>query len=92
MHAIPNPSYLIHQLHCAHFPSLLTSSTGPYSCVGKQLALMELRTVISLLISRFDISLAPGEDGSALLNDTKDTFTVRLGGLQLVFVEREKRE
>ena len=60
--------------------------------MGKQLALMELRTVISLLISRFDVSLAPGEDGSALLNDTKDTFTVRLGDLRLVFAERETRD
>lgn len=59
--------------------------------MGKQLALMELRTVISLLVTRFDVSLAPGEDGSTLLNDTKDTFTVRLGALQLVFVEREPR-
>lgn len=58
--------------------------------MGKQLALMELRTVVSLLITRFDVSLAPGEDGSTLLNDTKDTFTVQLGALQLVFVERER--
>lgn len=51
---------------------------------------MELRTVISLLVTRFDIAFAPGEDGSTLLNDAKDTFTVRLAALQLVFVEREK--
>ncbi|MCJ1464976.1 hypothetical protein MMC07_003591 [Pseudocyphellaria aurata] len=65
-------------------------SLGHYSCVGKQLALMELRTVISLLITRFDVAFAPGEDGSTLLNDAKDTFTMRLAALNLVFVERQK--
>lgn len=75
------------------FPSIHTDQNpGPYSCVGKQLALMELRTVISLLITRFDVSFAPGEDGSTLLNHTKDTFTVRLGALRLMFTERERSQ
>ena len=49
---------------------------------------MELRAVVGLLITRFDVSLAPGEDGTDLLYGSKDTFTIRLGDLMLVFRER----
>lgn len=51
---------------------------------------MEIRAVISLLIVRFDVSLAPGEDGSDLLERTKDTFTLRLGHLNIVFLDKEE--
>lgn len=53
---------------------------------------MELRTVVSLLITRFDISFAPGDDGSSLMENTLDTFTVRLGDLNLVFSERRSKK
>jgi len=67
-----------------HRPSL-TFKTGPYSCIGKQLALMELRTVVAMLVTRFDVHFAPGEDGSALLENVQDVFTVCLNDLDLVF-------
>lgn len=67
---------------------LKTLATGPFNCVGKQLALMELRTVITLLITNFDVHLAPGEDGTALIKESKDSFTLRMGDLNLVFEER----
>lgn len=51
---------------------------------------MEIRAVISLLIVRFDVSLAPGEDGTGLLERTKDTFTLRIGDLNIVFQEKEE--
>lgn len=51
---------------------------------------MELRMVIAALITKFDISLAPGEDGRSLLEDSRDQFTLNLGDLFLVFKEREK--
>lgn len=49
---------------------------------------MELRTVVTLLIINFDIHLAPGEDGTALILESKDSFTLRMGDLNLVFEER----
>lgn len=51
---------------------------------------MEIRAVISLLITRFDVSLAPGEDGTDLLERTKDTFTLRIGDLNIVFLDKEE--
>ena len=57
-------------------------------CIGKNLALMELRIVTALLVSRFDIRFAPGEDGTALFRDMKDAFTAAPGDLRLVFDRR----
>jgi tryprostatin B 6-hydroxylase len=62
---------------------------GPYSCVGKQLALMELRTVIALLVTHFDVNFAPGENGDRLINDSKDFFTITISDLDLVFTPRK---
>lgn len=63
-------------------------SLGPYGCVGKQLALMELRIVIALLVENFDICLADGEDGEALLERSEDVFTMALGNLWVRFVPK----
>ncbi|CAF9905510.1 MAG: hypothetical protein ALECFALPRED_001001 [Alectoria fallacina] len=65
-------------------------SIGAYSCVGKNLALMELRSVIATVISEFDVSFAPGEDGMGAMGRAKDTFTLSPGELQLVFHPIEK--
>ncbi|KAJ5939681.1 hypothetical protein N7466_002815 [Penicillium verhagenii] len=71
--------------NCIH---LLTRASGRYGCVGKQLALMELRAVIARLVYDFDLSFAPGEDGVAFDGESKDTFTFTIGPLYLVFTER----
>lgn len=46
--------------------------------------------VMALLgvLSRFDVHLAPGEDGSALIEGSKDAFTLLMGDLRLVFEEK----
>lgn len=51
---------------------------------------MELRTVACLLVTRFDIRLAPNEDGSSLIEKSLDTFTLQMGDLNLVFQERPR--
>ncbi|KAH7014463.1 cytochrome P450 [Microdochium trichocladiopsis] len=63
-------------------------SIGKFSCIGKQLALNELRTVISKVLLNFDVRLAPGETGRDLLEESKDMFTLINGKLELVFTER----
>ena len=60
---------------------------GVQSCVGKQLALMEIRLVTAVLISEFDFELEPGSDGAGVL-DMRDCFTTMPGKLQLVFKPR----
>ncbi|KAE9369395.1 cytochrome P450 monooxygenase-like protein [Stipitochalara longipes BDJ] len=65
-------------------------SLGTYSCIGKQLALMELRIVTARLVTQFDIGFAPGEDGTDLFEKTKDVFTLEVAPLKIVFTQRSK--
>ncbi|KAK4225971.1 hypothetical protein QBC38DRAFT_249076 [Podospora fimiseda] len=61
---------------------------GPYNCIGKPLALMNIRSVISKLVCNFDISFAPGEDGSKVETEAVDHFVLGLGPLKLVLKQR----
>ncbi|KAK7538241.1 putative cytochrome P450 [Phyllosticta citribraziliensis] len=61
---------------------------GMYHCAGKQLALWEMRSVISRVALQFDIGLAPGEDGREFDEKALDTFTMALPPLQMCFKER----
>jgi cytochrome P450 len=65
-------------------------SRGTYSCIGKQLALMELREVIARIVTQFDIAFAPGEDGTVLFEKTKDVFTLEVAPLKMVFKQRSE--
>ena len=64
-------------------------SLGAFNCIGKNLAMMELRTVLSRLFYEFDVSFAPGEDGTALLEDTKEHFTLSLADLNVCLEPRK---
>lgn len=64
-------------------------SQGVYGCIGKPLALMELRTVITKLIMAYDVKFADGEDGKPLMEQTKDHFTLGMADLNLSFTPRK---
>ncbi len=64
-------------------------SSGPYGCIGKNLALVEVRLLTAGLILKFDVSLADGEDGHKLLMKSTDHFTLGLGDLFLKFDKRK---
>jgi cytochrome P450 len=68
--------------------AFLPFATGPYGCIGKPLALMQIRTLVARIIMYFDVKFADGEDGSRLMHDSKDHFTMGLADLELVFVKR----
>jgi tryprostatin B 6-hydroxylase len=51
---------------------------------------MELRTVTAILVLKYDILFAEGEDGSKLLNNTLDAFVLFIQDLNLVFKERSR--
>ncbi|KAJ4407521.1 hypothetical protein N0V91_003789 [Didymella pomorum] len=55
----------------AFFPFLI----GPYSCVGKTLAYMELRSVIRRVINEFDVILPEGFVAEEYWDGVKDHFT-----------------
>ncbi|UNI22116.1 hypothetical protein JDV02_008036 [Purpureocillium takamizusanense] len=61
---------------------------GPFSCAGKNLAIMELRMVISRIVLRYRIAFAPGEDGEAFQSGAKEKLTLWLPPLRMVFTRR----
>ncbi|MCJ1320172.1 hypothetical protein MMC15_005510 [Xylographa vitiligo] len=67
-------------------------SIGRYNCVGKNIALTQLRSVVALLVSSFDVAFAQDEDGVAVWRDLKDQFNSHPGKLRLVFSPRTKTE
>lgn len=49
---------------------------------------MELRIVAALLVAKFEIGFAPGDDGTELVEDCRDAFASAPGKLELVFRAR----
>ncbi|KIW74868.1 hypothetical protein Z517_11638 [Fonsecaea pedrosoi CBS 271.37] len=66
-------------------------SKGAFGCVGKQLAMMELRMVLSRVAMGFDIAFADGEDGVKFDTEVLDTFTLTLPPLKMKFTPRQPR-
>ncbi|EHK23948.1 uncharacterized protein TRIVIDRAFT_147960 [Trichoderma virens Gv29-8] len=64
-------------------------STGPYGCIGKRLALMDIRQMIARLVWVFDFSFAPGEDGASFERNAIDAFMMTFGELRLTLRPRE---
>lgn len=62
---------------------------GPMGCIGKSLALMQLRIVMAKLLLAFDVSYAPGEKGTDVIDKSRDHFTIETGPLSLVFTPRK---
>jgi cytochrome P450 family 628 len=46
---------------------------------------MELRLIMARIVMRFDVLFASGEDGRALMEDTKDYFTLGLADFLVEF-------
>ncbi|KAF4996278.1 hypothetical protein FDECE_12522 [Fusarium decemcellulare] len=61
---------------------------GRYACAGKQLALMEMRTVVVEVARRYDIRLADGQTPEAFSENLVDGFTLTCPKLELVFTPR----
>ncbi|KAL2282986.1 hypothetical protein FJTKL_10317 [Diaporthe vaccinii] len=63
-------------------------SVGRFSCVGKQLGLMEVRRVTALIAQKYDVAMAPGQTKEAFLGGLRDNFTLATPALDLVFSQR----
>ncbi|KAJ5213940.1 hypothetical protein N7449_001109 [Penicillium cf. viridicatum] len=62
---------------------------GRTSCVGRHLALAQIRLVAVALVFHYRIKFAPGENnGEAVERDMKDQLTAQPGACQLVFQSR----
>nr|XP_036582167.1 cytochrome p450 [Colletotrichum truncatum]KAF6790827.1 cytochrome p450 [Colletotrichum truncatum] len=60
-------------------------STGHDVCIGKQLGLLEVRFVVSAVVHRYNVRYAQGQTGEKFLAENKDTGTLTVAPLNLVF-------
>ncbi|KAL7966625.1 cytochrome P450 [Trichoderma sp. SZMC 28014] len=58
---------------------------GQWACPGRNLAMMELRMVISRIALEYNIAIAEEDLGKRFDEEAKDTFTLTLPPLRLVF-------
>jgi cytochrome P450 len=58
-------------------------SMGPSNCVGKPLAMAELRYVTTVLLTRFEMKFKEGWDVRSWEQNLKDRFTLVKGELML---------
>jgi cytochrome P450 len=61
---------------------------GVHSCVGKQLALNEIRLTIAMVVREFDLVLGDRYDEEMWENEWKDRAGVQVGKLWVNFVKR----
>ncbi|KAM6510175.1 hypothetical protein FALCPG4_017800 [Fusarium falciforme] len=60
-------------------------SRGQYSCPGKNLAFMELRMVLGRIALEYSLAFPPGDDGEAFDKGARDTFTLNVPELPIIF-------
>lgn len=63
--------------------------TGTRQCVGKNLALTEIRLVVAMLLKRFKVSFPIEQNVDSVIDDMKDQVTAQPGECWLVFRSRE---
>lgn len=63
-------------------------SFGPANCAGKNLALVEMRMVIALLVQRYDMRFAEGFDPRAWEDTLEDVLVMKRGELHVIFSPR----
>lgn len=56
--------------------------------MGKNLALLEIRMVVAVLLKRYDMYFADGEDCCLMFENMRDVFTASPGKCELIFESR----
>ncbi|KAJ7639705.1 cytochrome P450 [Mycena polygramma] len=59
-------------------------STGPANCIGKNLAMLEIRMVVACIMQAYEMRFAEGYDTSRWEADLKDYFNVHKGSLPII--------
>jgi cytochrome P450 len=67
---------------------VLIGRLGARQCVGKSLALVELRLIIAVLLKEFDVKFAEGYDSGVMWRDMKDQVTAQPGLVLCEFTPR----
>lgn len=68
--------------------AFLPFSYGPANCAGRNLAMVEMRMVVALLMQRFEMRFADGYDPSQWDEDIQDMLIMKNGKLPVVLTPR----
>lgn len=68
--------------------AFLPFSTGPRSCPGKHLAMIEMRVAVSYIVQSFDMRVAKGYDLDDWEGNLRDYFILSKGALPVVLTPR----
>lgn len=63
-------------------------SYGPANCAGRNLAVVEMRMVVALLMQRFEMRFADGYDPRQWEEDIQDILVMKNGKLPIVLTPR----
>lgn len=72
-----------------HSSPPIADSLGTYNCIGKPVAMMNLRTTLAKLILNFDIEV---QDESQFEKGMRTGFTMYPGALWVSFTARERKK
>jgi cytochrome P450 len=61
---------------------------GPWNCIGRALAMGEMRAVLAALVRRFDMRLAPAFDRAVWERELEDRFVLSRGALPVIMSKR----
>jgi cytochrome P450 len=64
-------------------------STGARYCLGKSMAIVGLRLVVTILLQDYDVSFAPGYDEETMWRDMRDQVTCQPGTVLCIFQPRK---
>jgi cytochrome P450 len=63
-------------------------SLGPRNCIGKSVALNEMRVVVSYFVQKFNMKIAPGYNLDEWEQNLEDWFVLKKGRLPVILTER----
>jgi cytochrome P450 len=74
---------------CIRKEAFIPFLTGPYVCAGKNLAMMELRSVVRRVVEEFEVILPEAFDRRAFFDNVQDYFIVGVPKVEVRFVKRQ---
>ncbi|KAJ5933489.1 hypothetical protein N7454_005818 [Penicillium verhagenii] len=81
--SIWNPYRWMNPLETHNSKAFIPFSVGPFNCVGKIFAYMEMKQVLARLVTTFEFELGPEEDGTRLINESHDHTAMSCGPMWL---------
>ena len=74
---------LVHDMN-----AFIPFSFGPWNCVGKNLAMLEMKMVLTHMLQKVNIRFQDGYDPADWLRNMKDKFVLSSGPLPIVVEKR----